>query len=284
MTSTIMGAETFYSLPLLACRGQALLRLLHTLSHPLLCFALQIIIISFAIGFVSPRSISRLLLLPLVLLCNYSIITGGSEYLRLFWISPLSGFANGITLQYIDLGLLSHWGYETHSATILGRIRNNDTLLDDRISTMVDRFYFGFLSTFSFRKVNTPYEAKNSPQFRGAQPPSKLKFLLQHVIKALVCITVVDLSAQLPPPPNPTELFSSERVRFFTRLSVVSGEEMAVRVFGSLLYWCNLFSILQGVFSLSAILAVGFGVSDVDSYRPLFGSLRDATGLRRFWG
>jgi len=279
-----MSTETFYSLPFLAWHGQPLLRLLNTSVHPLLCFALQIVIISFAIEFIPPRSLGRFLPLPLVLFCNYAIIKDGSEYLRLFWLSPLSGFANGIALQYIDLALLSHWSFETHSATVLARKQTSDTLPVYKISTLIERFCFGFLSTFSFRKVNTPYEVKNTPQFQGQVLPSKPRFILQHTIKAIICILVVDLSAQLPPPPNSTELFSAQRVPFLARFGEVSGEEIAVRIFGSLLYWCNLFSILQGVFSLSAVLTVGLDMGDVRSYKPLFGSIQDAKCLRSFWG
>jgi hypothetical protein len=118
----------------------------------------------------------------------------------------------------------------------------------------------------------------------GSSTPSKTKFLLHHAIKTIICILVVDLSAQLPPPPNSTELFSARRVHFLDRFSEISSEEIAVRTFGSSLYWCNLYSILQGVFSLSAILTVALGVSDVSSYKPLFGSIRDVKCLRSFWG
>ena len=279
-----MSTETFHSLPLFARHGQPPLRLPNTSVHPLLCFALQIVIISFSIGFIPPRSVGRILSLPLVLFCNYAIINGGSEYLRLFWVSPLSGFANGIALQYIDLALLRHWAFETHSATVLARRQTSDTVAENQISTLIDRFCFGFFSTYSFRKVNTPYEVKNTPQFQGHVLPSKPRFLLQHATKAIICILVVDLSAQLPPPPNSTEIFSAQRVPFLARFGEVSSEEIAVRIFGSLLYWCNLFSIMQGVFSLSAVLTVGLGVSDVRSYKPLFGSIRDVKCLRSFWG
>ncbi|KAF1948164.1 hypothetical protein CC80DRAFT_541141 [Byssothecium circinans] len=284
MSFKTIGAESFYSLNLLGWHGQHILRFLNTSFHPLFYFTVQVVIISFAIGFVPPRSNRRLLLLPLVVFCSYAIINSASEHLRLFWVCPLSGFANGVVLQYLDLGLLSHWGFDTKSAIILAQKQNGETLAHNRISTVIQRFYFGFLSTFSFRKVNTPYEVKNTPQFRDKRAPSKPRFLLQHVTMVLICILAVDVSSQLPPAPNPAELFAAQRVHFLSRLGEVSGEEIAVRIMGSVLYWCNLFAILQGLFSFAALLAVSFGLSDVRSWRPLFGSLRDATSLRYFWG
>ncbi|KAH7408179.1 membrane bound O-acyl transferase family-domain-containing protein [Phaeosphaeria sp. MPI-PUGE-AT-0046c] len=88
----------------------------------------------------------------------------------------------------------------------------------------------------------------------------------------------------MPPPPNATELFSEQRIRFFSRLGEVSREELAVRVTGSFVYWCNIYAVLHGLFSFAAVLSVGLGLSKIENWKPLFGSLRDATSLRGFWG
>jgi hypothetical protein len=68
------------------------------------------------------------------------------------------------------------------------------------------------------------------------------------------------------------------------RLNEVSGDELAIRTIGTAIYLTGTFAILQGLFSFAATVAVGLGWTDVESWRPLFGSLRDASSLRGFRG
>jgi hypothetical protein len=154
----------------------------------------------------------------------------------------------------------------------------------DDAMVALNKLYFGLTSTFSFRSVNTIYEVKNVPPFRDGKVPSTAWFLFQQVLITLLCILVVDASTAPPPPPNPAALFAPEKTRFFSRLDKITNEEMTLRVVSTAIYWTNMYAIMQGCVSVSAILMVSLGLSPVDSWRPFFGKWTDAYDLRRFWG
>lgn len=246
--------------------------LFQTPFHPLQLFGAQVLATSLVIGFSTPHSFLRPAILPLIALCAYGIVSTSKNFMRLHWASLLSGTTNGFLLQYIELALLSRWSYETK--------RDVFELHHDGFW---ERLYFGFLSTFSFRSVNTRLEVRNVPAFKNG-PPSRSVFVLRQIVITIMCILVVDVSGAQPPPPNAAELFSPAKVQFFTRLSEITRDEMMLRILSTLIYWANMYAIMQGVTSAAATLAVGSGTSEVKAWRPFFGSPASASDLRGFWG
>lgn len=278
------STKYFSSMTLQGYHRHIEMTVLKTSLHPLFYFAIETLLVSFGIGFLPARSHARLVLLPLIALCSYGIIHSGHEYIRSLWVSPLSGFANGIVLQYFDLGLLRSWDFETQSKVLLMKEKPDIQNLRMRLSCVIDRLRFGFLSIFSMRKINTPYEIKNTPQFRSGRAPLTLDFFLLHTLKLLVCTLILDISSQLPAPSNPTELFSTGKIQVMSRVGAITTEQIIIRLVGSFIYWINLFAVLQGVFSVTAVLTVGLGLSHPGSWKPLFGPMHSATSIRGFWG
>ncbi len=248
--------------------------------HPLLLFACEIVAAACLLGFTGPRSGLRLLgLLPITVLA-YFIITTSKQYMRLHWASLLSGCAFGFVLHYIEIALLNGWYYENLARLFSTNSEEEIKSRDDEF----ERLYFGFTKTFSFRNVGTRIEAKNTPLFRNGKIPSRLAFVLEQAMLVVICIGVIDFSSAQPPPQNPAELFAQTKVPMLSRFAEISKEDMSLRFVSTIIYWFNMRAVMQGVTSLCALIAVALGVSQVQAWRPLFGSPSTAYNLRGFWG
>lgn len=109
------------------------------------------------------------------------------------------------------------------------------------------------------------------PRARGAYVMRQISWLSLHAIRLLV-IWWPSVHFQLHKtwmrnePPAATML-----------------ENVFRRVFFTFVVGFTTISIIDGVYILSAIVAVGSGYSDPASWPPCFGRLRDATSVRRFW-
>lgn len=250
-------------------------------------FLLELGISTLVIAFTSSSSTLRPAALPFVALCVYTVVLTSSGYMRAHWASLLSGTSIGFFLHYIDLGLLDRWSYQDRGPSSLC-IRDRDEISHGSAKpftgSIVDRLKFGLTSTFSFRHIDTPWEVKNTPRFSEVPGylPSYRHFLLQSMLTTLICFFVIDVSSVQPPPQNNGELFSWDVVPIFTRLRNVTAQQLKLRFVSSLIYWVNMFCIMQGVTSIVSVLSVGLGFSEVKYWRPLFGSPRTAYSLRRF--
>lgn len=248
--------------------------------YPLLFFGLELGIIAYVVGFSSPSSLIRFAALPAVGLCASGIINTSEQFMRLHWASLLSGCAVGFVLQYIELALLSRWSYDTHARAVLQCSKEEVQQRDDEY----ERISFGFLSTLSFRNVGTNNEVKNTPSFREDTPPTRLAFVIKQILLTAVCVAVIVVSSAQPPPPNRLDLFAQSRVPLFSRIGVVSREELFIRVLSTSIYWTNMWAIMQGVTSLAASVVVSLRLSGTAAWKPLFGSPYAAYSLRGFWG
>jgi hypothetical protein len=257
-----------------------------SVAHPLLFFAAQILSTALVVAYSSSSSIIRPMVLPLVCLSTWWIICDAQQYMRLHWASLLSGSSVGFSLQYVEIVLLSRWSFESKSRTVAnpGDLETEHEKHQVQHATCMDKLRFGLFSTFSFRNINTAYEVKNVPEFPGHRIPSKPKFLLSQTFTMAYCILIVDVSTAQPRTPETASLFSPDKVQFFSRLAVVSKEETLARILTSVMYWLNMYAIMQGVTSAASIVAVGLGLSEVRAWRPLFGNFTAARDLRGFWG
>ena len=248
------------------------------LLHPVLVFFYEASIISIVVGFTRPHSIVRLAAFPLVIWCPYAIVFSSLQLMRAHWASLLSGTAVGFALQYVHLVLLSQRSFQQDDTP---RASNRQESLN-RVRT---RLRFGFSSTFSFRDINLPTQVKNVPEFSQGpgQIPSRKVFVLQQTIATLICTLVLDISANQPPPPDYAVIFAWDNVPLLTRSRNVTGPKMSLKLVTTLVYWVNMYCVMQLVTSLFAIIAVGLNISYAAQWRSLYGSPLEAYTLRRFW-
>jgi hypothetical protein len=125
------------------------------------------------------------------------------------------------------------------------------------------------------------------PKLSASNPdyiPSRLRFVLQQAVSAVVCYLLLDLLGQRPPPSNAAQLFDPALVPVFSRLHSVTDPEIKVRALSIAGFGVTFFLIIQGLQSFAAALAVGAGLSPVKSWRPAFGSIWDAYSLKNVWG
>ena len=255
---------------------------------PVPTFLLEVLIISWVIAFTSPNSIVRPAMLPLVTACSCSILFNTHDYMRSQWASLLTATSIGFVLQYLDLSLLSKWNFQTGGPYAKHGLKNDAGLHASRGNSShshMDRMKFGLSSTFAFRHVDTPWEIKNVPYFPGGRQkiPSWKVFLLRSTAAVFICYIVIDFSSAQPIPPNSEKIFSWEFVPLLSRLGDITTQQLTLRFGCTLIYWANMYCMMQGFTSMVSVLAVGLGLSEVKNWRPLFGSPIEAYSLRRFW-
>ena len=258
--------------------------------HPVATFVLELCLIAFIIGHTRSHSILRLAALPAVFLLTTITILSGQNHIRKPWAGLLGGIGAAFFLQYIELGLLSRWSYETRGPEISCGQDTSYTAeksIIDSQDTFWDRFRFGLATTVQFRNIDLPSEVKNVPRFSSQHPthvPLRLMFIFRSVRDALLCYLVLDsIQSASPAPEENSHLISRDHVPLFGRITDISSEEIIVRLSTTLVFWINLYCLLRGLLSLLSIVAVASGMSAVRSWRPLFGSPLAAYSVRRFW-
>lgn len=281
--------------------------LLSLMIHPISLVISQVLITALAISFTHPSSLLRPAALPLLITATWLITVTCLQHIpRLSLASIVAGNGPTYLLQYIDLGLLSRWSYETGGPTdpsgpgrrnqgkgvdAVGRNGSTRAISHkshlSRTALLVDRLRFGIDTTISSRHVNTPWEVKNVPPFSSSDLhylPSRGSFLRYNAVVVLFCYLVVDAFSLGVQPESNAVLFASENIPFFTRLRDVSMEQVAIRIVSSLTVWLNIYCITRMGYSILGTIVVGMGISQVSAWRPPFGRLADAYTLRQFWG
>ncbi|KAB5522123.1 membrane bound O-acyl transferase family-domain-containing protein [Coniochaeta sp. 2T2.1] len=147
---------------------------------------------------------------------------------------------------------------------------------------------FGIDVATSRRHLNRPSEVKNCPHFSEkdhAYTPSCRKFILSSIATIIACYAFLDINdANAQSNRVPHELFSQDKIPFFSRLSDVTLEEFFVRLTVPVMIAATAYCMLQISYYGVAIVAVGLGVTGVEEWRPLFGSVFEIYSLRNFWG
>ncbi|TVY43262.1 Acetyltransferase, partial [Lachnellula subtilissima] len=257
-------------------------------TNPFVAFLLEIITVVLILGFVKPSSIIRLAVLPFIVGCTYSILTNAKNYMRLPWAAIFSAQGTSHVLNYIEIGLLSKWNFEARGPISLLEKRTTNGV--GKEGTTWERLCFGFNSTISNRDLNKPFEVKNTPYFSDKDHgyvPSRAKFLVWTILRFVACYLVLDLIESQPAPPNADEVFALRSIPVFRRLGEISIEEVFIHTIVSFVFWVMVYAILGCLYSSVAIIAVGSGLSEVAEWRPIMGSLSEASDclrvLRKFW-
>ncbi len=265
--------------------------------YPVLLLVTEVVIISLITGFSSSSSILRIAALPFVALCVCLAIPACTTHMqRRPWGAFVGGYSITFLLQYINVALLSKWSFENHGPLMVApstsqefkaKDDSGDTKSQKDVTNSIwSRGKFGLLTATSFRHSGTSYEVKNVPRFSSRDPsyiPSRWEFLRQKAATALTCYLVLDLFGLFSDPTTNAASFSPEMIPFFARLDQVSSQEVIRRLVTTLGVGFGVYCVELGVHSIVAFLDVGLGISEVQQWRPLFGSLKDAYTVRRFW-
>lgn len=269
------------------------------ISHPLTLDLLQITTVAFVVAYTSATSIVRPAIFPVILVIPwYSIPTCSYRVYHSMWAGIIGSHSSTYLLQYIEIALLSKWSFESCGPGInpqdlrLARAESRNHLLETKNpkdkgqGTVWDRMRFGFSACFDSRMNGRPLEVKGVPPFSSSNPtyiPTRGEFLRRTIVKVSFSYLVLDiLTASANPATNAT-VYSLRLVPFFSRLQEVSIEEVITRILTSTGLWASIYCMMQIMHGTVAILAVASGLSEVRTWRPLYGPLSEAYTIRQFW-
>lgn len=281
------------------------------LLRPFTFLVVQKSIIIVLLAFTPSESISRPLLFPILLTCNYYLLPSYTLHItRPAWIGFLSGEILTGPLDYLEKALLSRWSFEHNGpsaeATTRTETENGDgdgvvgkrptkaqsTASSTPSRTKGDtwkRVKFGTWVAISNRYIASPYQARNTPPYSASYPayiPSQRAFLHRRGFVFLGCYLITDLLLLANRPALNPVLYAQENVSFFPRLLAreIPASQILTRISTTLGFWFGAYIIIQGYYSATAFLAVASGLSTPTDRRPPFGSPGDAYTIRRFWG
>ena len=252
----------------------------------------QVSLNAFAVSFTSPSSLLRLVFLPATVFCLQQALPICSEATgRVLWAALLGAHSITFVFQYVDTALLSKWSPEAGGPTKgKGRQRVPDQREEpSRQGTEVSlgkRLRFGYYAAVSTRKVGTSFEVSGVPRFFAKDPsyvPSKNTFLRQKALLLLSCYLVLDALTFSSQPDQNQLLYDDSEVSLALAKNR-SAEKIIVRSASTLGFWVSLYCVIQLYMGSVAVLSVSLGLSDVRSWRPGFGPVKEAYTVRRFWG
>jgi hypothetical protein len=148
------------------------------------------------------------------------------------------------------------------------------------------RWEFGSDVSGSTRCIGSEKEVANVPYFsqeNSQYVPSRPTFLLHHacLVVGMFYLNTFSIDIQLH---TNRSLITKYHVPFLSRLPDVSIEEIFIRVQISIAYWVAIYSLLQLVYSLLAVISVSLKPQGLKFWRPMFGSIGSSYTVRGFWG
>jgi hypothetical protein len=139
----------------------------------------------------------------------------------------------------------------------------------------------------SARYIGTPWQLPKIPPFSKSNPsyiPSRMTFLLKTSALFITMYLLCDTFNLLERSETMSAAFPAEHEQLFSRLSEVTLKELAARNVTT--FWFAVVNVLflTWIYSFLALVSVGSGLTPPAAWPPLFGSLRDSSTLRGFWG
>ncbi|PTB66754.1 hypothetical protein BBK36DRAFT_3899 [Trichoderma citrinoviride] len=255
--------------------------------------ALLVGIVGLVVGFTSANSFIRPLVLPmLAALVSHALIFNKEAISHKGTWTLINMNTAGLFLQYLDVGLISRWSYSAYGPTSpRGNQPNANLGLTDRkkpqqkASHLVSRLQWAFDVATSWRAPATPWEVKGTPQF--AMVPSRGRFIVRKAITLIWSLLILDAMSLMGGQPDPAvnaTKFSWDKVLFLTRLGEVTRNEVILRTIVVYIRWVAIYYYVQAFYSSLAIVCVAAGVSPVQRWPPLFGSISEMYTIRNTWG
>ena len=267
------------------------------LLHPVTLILAQVLLTALVTGLTSANSLLRPVLFPVILLLAYLIIvTLHTAAYPHALTSVVGGNAPAYLLQYLDLCLLHRWDHAARRPTVdldrppaLASSATNPAIrlpkpppaVDD--SSVLSRAHWGFATLLSPRHLGTPAESAHSPRWTP-RVPLRSAYLVRAAVTAVVCFTIVDVLSVSNDPAANAAHFPQWRVPLLTRLPDVGVQELVMRVAVTVAVWGTVYCLLTFGHAVLGVMCVATGLSGVEMWRPVFGEVREAWSVRRFWG
>lgn len=185
--------------------------------------------------------------------------------------------------QKSNICLLS-WGFFLNSAEqiLISQIHNADLLTKrekdghDYVGTPTLLFRSACMC-FNLRRVGVRGEIS----MKSRKTTTRARLLCAKVAEVLVMYLIMDAAMSAPPPEN--RLITREKQTLF-KLSNLSLEDLAFRLFGTLGYWLVTYVCNRLNHACAAVVSLSIGVSQPEDWPHLNGPISACYTVRGFWG
>ncbi|KAF5862107.1 hypothetical protein ETB97_012091 [Aspergillus alliaceus] len=261
---------------------------------PLTQWGLLQLIPGLAVALTPSQSVVRSMAAVIVIALAYSLqkrITessldtrAGGPMVAMSWVSVLNA---------IDMLVLSRVSYEAQVEWERKRSGGKAVKEADSHSpksTLRSRLLWSQNIGFNFRRINTPWQIARLPVFDKANPeyvPSRLKFVLQGILKVCVSFSLLHLCTIDPSDPRVPgiiEKLSDSKTVLAPWSHGTSAQGILTQAIITLSFGIVCRSAITGMYTLAAVLLVALGIYDPAEWPPVFNSLTEAWSLRRLWG
>ncbi|CAH0042819.1 unnamed protein product [Clonostachys rhizophaga] len=132
---------------------------------------------------------------------------------------------------------------------------------------------------FNLRRINTKWEVRGVS--RPSKPQGRVQFVAWAALKTLLTSTAIDAILRLPPKPEPHLMAPGKETLYaFWNLSA---EDAIVRLSVVLLFAVVASLSATCMYYLAATIMVATGMSEPDSWPPIFGPIASAHTVRGLW-
>ena len=252
------------------------------------------------VAFTSSSSTLRHAILPILVVGAYPAVLYCSNVVhRNTWAGFVCGDIVFGLLHYVEVALISKWSFEAQGpssgAKLLEtprKIQRDESQVRSKSlswSQVWERLKFGYMVKTSSRNEGTPWVVKNIPPFSTKDArfvPSRRYFYWHKLAKIGFTFLFVDLLSQKSKPlEENAQLYSAKKVQIFTGdRNNLTMEQILIRLITVILYWISTAFVIDAVSDIFAVLSVALHIKGVEHYPPLFGPVREAYTIRRFWG
>ncbi|KAI1460936.1 membrane bound O-acyl transferase family-domain-containing protein [Annulohypoxylon moriforme] len=234
------------------------------------------------IGFTSESSLLRIASIPIIGSLTWHCLLTCPRYIaRSSWASAVGGYTLSLFTHYLDVAVLSRWSFGNWGQSTAPSASSKSGLKPSHQSEVVSRMKFGFSMIFSWRFINTPYQARNIPPLEEELRSSKARFLTHTAFTIAACyllLDVMDSSSDKVP-----EFYSIDKISLLSRIQEVSIEELIMRFFAAVGLGVGLVSFQRGVYNIVAFFCVAIGLSTPVDWPPFNGPVSEVSNLRYFW-
>lgn len=272
-----------------------------SLSSAVTILTLQLWTMSIILGFTHAGANIRQVALAIIALCpvvQFKYLDGIEHPVLRAFIGAACIF---VVVLYTDAVLIHKWEYEAQGPTsgaggLIPVIPIHKSVASKGGSrgggwspAVLPRLEFGIRLSLTSRFPATRWAVKNIPAFSGKDPtyiPSQWVFICTATTKLFLCILLIALLDFMPKSSTEekTNLFSSQKIPFFTRLVDVSDTEILIRLASVLGYWFVQYLVIQAAYYTLALPSVILGLTESKEWPPVFGSVGDSYSIRNFWG
>ncbi|XPS78861.1 hypothetical protein M3J09_010864 [Ascochyta lentis] len=146
-----------------------------------------------------------------------------------------------------------------------------------KLSTVAVIFQ-GVLLLWNLRRIGTLWAAKNVPP-RSQQ--NFLQFVAGRFLRLSFAYVLLDLCVSAP---DPSQHLLQVPKQTLWRLWGLSVEDVVFRIVGSISFWISVALLLFFLHGTANTVGVILNLWQPGDCAPLFGSIREAYSLRKFWG